>query len=295
VPTGSILLVARDEGGIVSVRLRDLFGGGLGEMRHEPTAKRVRARLDGLTVVDSERAVLVWEPRRVVPTYAVPAADIVADLAPAPGTTGRTDEVVGFALPELTDLPVYDPRVPFDVRVGDGERVHVRAADGGRVARGFRSADPDLADLVILDFAGFDQWLEDGDEVLGHPRDPYHRIDVRTSSRPVQWMLDGEVLARSTRARIVYETMLPERYYVPEEDVVAVREASPTETWCAYKGKASYWSVDLPGGRVDDLVWGYRHPLPDAAQLAGYVTFFGERSDLVVDGVARARPTTPWS
>ncbi len=276
----------------MSTRLRDLFGGELGEMRHEPTAKRVRAKLDGETVVDSDRAVLVWEPRRVVPTYAVPAQDIDAELSPA----AKSDETVdGFALPGLTDLPVYDPRVPFGVRVGDGEPVQVRTRATGRTALGFRTADPDLAGLVILDFAGFDQWLEDGDEVVGHPRDPYHRIDVRTSSRPVRWLLDGELLARSTRARIVYETMLPERYYVPAEDVVATRELSPTQTWCAYKGKASYWSVDLAGGRVEDLVWGYQSPLPDAAQLEGYVTFFDERSDLVVDGVPRPRPVTPWS
>ena len=148
---------------------------------------------------------------------------------------------------------------------------------------------------MILDFAGFDQWLEDGDEIVSHPRDPYHRIDVRTSSRPVRWMLDDELLAESGRALIVYETMLPDRYYVPAEDVVATRELSSTQTYCAYKGRASYWSIDLAGGRVDDLMWGYRDPLPDAAQLKGYVTFFDERSDLVVDGRTRTRPLTPWS
>lgn len=276
----------------MSVRLRDLVAGELGQMRHEPTAKRVRAKLDGETVVDSDRAVLVWEPRRVVPTYAVPAEDIRADLSPA---SDSSDTAAGFAFPGLTDLPVYDPRVPFGVRVGNGDQLQVRSRSTGRTALGFRPSDPDLDELVILDFAGFDQWLEDNDEVVGHPRDPYHRIDVRTSSRPVQWMLDGQVLAKSTRARIVYETMLPERYYVPMEDVTAPLHTSPTETRCAYKGKASYWSVDLPGQRVEDLMWGYVNPLPDAAQLAGYVTFFDERSDLVVDGITRARPTTPWS
>ena len=150
---------------------------------------------------------------------------------------------------------------------------------------------------MILDFAAFDHWLEDDDEVVSHPRDPYHRIDVRTSSRAVQWMLDGEVLANSSRARIVYETMLPERYCVPAEDVVASRELSPTQTYCAYKGRQGLVLVGRPdrGGRGEDLMWGYQNPQPDAAQLAGYVTFFDERSDLVVDGVARPRPITPLS
>ena len=48
------------------------------DLRHEPVEKRVRAD----DVVDSTRAVLVWEPRRVTPLYAVPAADIAAPLTP---------------------------------------------------------------------------------------------------------------------------------------------------------------------------------------------------------------------
>jgi hypothetical protein len=47
----------------VSTRMRDLMMGGLGELRYEPTAKRIRAVLDGGAVVDSTRALLVWEPR----------------------------------------------------------------------------------------------------------------------------------------------------------------------------------------------------------------------------------------
>jgi uncharacterized protein (DUF427 family) len=59
----------------VSTRMRNLFAGGLGELRYEPTGKRIRAVLDGGTVVDTTQAMLVWEPRRIVPSYAVPAGD----------------------------------------------------------------------------------------------------------------------------------------------------------------------------------------------------------------------------
>lgn len=66
----------------MGLRLRDSIGRQLRELRYEPTAKRIRAVLNGTTVVDSDRAVLVWEPRRVVPAYAVPAEDIDAELSP---------------------------------------------------------------------------------------------------------------------------------------------------------------------------------------------------------------------
>jgi uncharacterized protein (DUF427 family) len=53
------------------------------ELRFHPTTKRIRVRLGQHPVCDTTSAVLVWEPRRVVPTYAVPAADLVAELEPA--------------------------------------------------------------------------------------------------------------------------------------------------------------------------------------------------------------------
>ncbi len=48
-------------------RLRDVLMQQLDALRFEPTEKRIRGVLDGRTVVDSTRAMLVWEPRRVVP------------------------------------------------------------------------------------------------------------------------------------------------------------------------------------------------------------------------------------
>jgi uncharacterized protein (DUF427 family) len=120
-------------------------------------------------------------------------------------------------------------------------------------------------------------------------------VDVRASSRHVQLLLDGEVLADSVRPRLVLETLLPVRWYLPATDVRATLRPSGTTTWCPYKGAASYWSVEVAGRVVPDLVWAYEHPLPDAGQLTGLRSFFSERLDVVVDGVAVPRPVTPWS
>ena len=48
----------------MSSQVRELMASGFGQLRYEPTAKRIRAVLGGETVVDSTRALLVWEPRR---------------------------------------------------------------------------------------------------------------------------------------------------------------------------------------------------------------------------------------
>jgi uncharacterized protein (DUF427 family) len=280
----------------MAVRTRDVLGAHLSDLRYEPTAKRVRAELDGVVVVDSDRAVLVWEPRRVVPTYAVPVADVRGELVPAPAAPpSQAGPAVGFAIPEVTSLPVLDPRIAFDVHTTDGQRVELRAAGGEHALAGFRPEDPALAGYVVWDFAGADRWLEEDEEVAGHPRDPFHRVDVRASSRRVQLFLDGQPLADTTRPRLVFETLLPVRYYLPPEDVIAGLRPSGTRTWCPYKGEASYWSVAVGDRLVPDLVWSYAEPLADATELGGWLALFDERLDVVVDGVPRERPVTPWS
>jgi uncharacterized protein (DUF427 family) len=214
--------MAVEQGGTtVSDQVRDLLARGFGELRYEPTAKRIRAVLGGDTVVDSTRAVLVWEPRRIVPSYAVPPEDVRGELVPAGAAAAGPDGEAGVRLPDVTALRVLDPRVPFAVHSTEGEVTDLRAGGQHRPGAGFRPADPDLAALVILDFGAFDAWYEEDELNVGHPRDPFHRIDVLPSSRPVRLELDGQVLAVSSRPTLLFEAMLPTRYYLPRADVTA--------------------------------------------------------------------------
>lgn len=277
-----------------AVRMRDVVGGVLGALRFEPVSKRVRATLGGDTVVDSVRAVLVWEPRRVVPGYAVPEGDISAEIRPSTAAVPQDDAAVGYALPNVTDLLVLDPRIPFGVRSTDGTPVDVTSS-GGHRAQGFRPSDPALAGYVILAFGDFDEWYEEDEKIISHPHDPFSRIDVRATSRRLQVLHEGQVLADTTRARMLFETGLPARYYLPIEDVRVPLGPSETRTSCAYKGEATYYSLNTEAGEVTDAAWQYEDPLVDAMDVSGLVSFFDERFDLVIDGVMRERPKTPWS
>jgi len=220
--------------------MRDLFWGGLGELRYEPTSKRIRAVLDGGTVVDTTRALLVWEPQRIVPSYAVPADDIAAELAPADAAAADATGTVGVRMPELSGRPVLDPSVPFAMHSAEGRAADVRAGQQNRPGAGFFPADPGLAGYVVLDFGAFDAWYEEDELTVAHPRDPFHRIDVLPSSRHVRVELDGHVLAESSRPVLLFETMLPTRYYLPRDDIRAELTPSATRTCCAYEGQAYY-------------------------------------------------------
>ena len=253
--------------------MQDLIARARSELRHELIERRVRGKIGAEAVVDSTRAMLVWEPRRVCPSYAVPVEDINAELSAAPPTNGRVPGVL-------------HPGIPFSVHTAAGEPVSIE----DRAGAGFRLADDDLAGYVELDFAAFDDWYEEEERVVSHPRDPFHRVDVRESARPVRIEVDGEVLAETTRARLVCETQLPMRFYLPREDVLVELQPSSLRTRCAYKGEASYWSVDAGGRRREDLGWSYEQPHPDVVAITGLVAFWDEQVDVFLDGERREPP-----
>ncbi|QZH66587.1 DUF427 domain-containing protein [Mycolicibacterium farcinogenes] len=264
----------------MAVKMEELLGSALGALRYQPTAKRIRVCLGGEPVADTREAVLIWEPRRVVPTYAVPRKALTAQLVPAGGEVGD-DEIPGF----------LDPPVPFTAHTCAGTAFDVIAGEETGAAAAFQPADPELADYLILDFATF-EWREEDEPIVAHPHDPFHRIDVRRSRRPVRIELDGRVLAESRSAMLLFETGLPTRHYLPRADVAAALEVSDTVTYCAYKGRATYYSP--PGGPAD-LAWSYHEPLIDAVPVRDHICFFDERVDVFVDGDRMARPRTAWS
>ena len=274
----------------MSTRLRDLMMGELGALRYEPTEKRIRGTLGGTTVVDSTSALLVWEPKRVVPTYAVPAADVAAELIPSGERIDEPAGIPAMGAPQLGDRPVLDPSIPFAVHTTTGEPLTARA--GGAEAAAFRPSDPALDGYVLLEFEAFDAWYEEDEPNVAHPRDPFHRIDILHSSRHVLVELDGATLAESTRPCLLFEPPLPVRCYLPREDVrTDLLAPSETRTACAYKGHASYLSTATD----DDVAWYYPEPLREAAEVTGRIAFFNERADVVIDGERRERPVTPWS
>jgi uncharacterized protein (DUF427 family) len=274
----------------MGVRMMDLLTGSLDALRYEPTAKRVRVSLGGQPVADTRDARLVWEPRRVVPTYAVPVAALSAQLVPAGAESGVDDEI-GARLPGVSSRPVLDPTVPFDSHSCEGTAFDVIAGDETGAAAAFQPDDPDFAGYVILSFDAF-EWREEDEPIVSHPHDPFGRIDVLHSSRHVRIELDGRLLAESSRPMMLFETLLPVRFYLPRDDVVVRLTPSDTVTYCAYKGRASYYSV--PDG-PRDVAWTYHEPLHDAELVRDRVCFFDEHLDVIVDGQRRDRPVTPWS
>ena len=103
------------------------------------------------------------------------------------------------------------------------------------------------------------------------------------------------MLAETSAPLLLSETGLPNRFYIPAQDVRQdLLEPSDTHTVCPYKGTASYWSVRAGDHELTDAVWTYPQAGGDSAPVSGYLSFLHD--DLVVEagtarGVTSARTT----
>jgi uncharacterized protein (DUF427 family) len=238
------------------------------EIRVERGAKRVRSYLGGELVADSIHPLLVWESAHY-PTYYFPAADVRAEVLQDDGERAHSPSR------------------------GDGDSFTVAA--GGKVASGAAvrydddAAEP-LRGTIRLQWDAMDSWFEEDEEVFTHARSPYTRVDILASSRAVRVEVDGLVVAESRSPRLLFETGLPVRYYLPKPHVrMDLMQRGEKVTHCPYKGHAESWSLQAGERLVEDIAWSYPEPLAESQKIAGLMAFYNEKVDLIVDGVLQER------
>ena len=245
--------------------------------RFEDSPRRVRAVFAGQTIADSTRMKLLSETKRL-PVYYFPTEDVRMDLL--------------VPSDHREESPYKGEATYWSVQVGDR-----RANDA---AWAYQDPPEHLAEIegyVAFYWDKMDAWFEEDDEVFVHARDPYHRVDVLNSSRHIRVVIGGETVAETRRPRLLFETNLPPRYYIPKADIrMDLLEPTDTSTSCPYKGTARYWSVNVGGRTYRDYAWSYAAPIPECPKIENLVAFFNERVDAIyVDGEKVPVPITPWS
>ncbi|MDQ6811010.1 MAG: DUF427 domain-containing protein [Actinomycetota bacterium] len=237
-------------------------------IRTAPSAKRVRAYLGGELVADTITPLLVWETTHY-PTYYFPLADVRSELLQA------------------------DSEVAHSPSRGDGKAFTVRA--GAKQAAGAAVHYEDspihqLRGMMRLRWDAMDAWFEEDEEVFTHARDPQTRVEILASSRHVRVDIDGATIAESTSPRLLFETGLPVRYYLPKPHVrMDLLERTETVTHCPYKGRAQTWSARAGESVGEDLAWCYAAPLPESQRIAGLMAFYQEKVDLFVDAMLQPK------
>ena len=227
----------------------------------EPLRRRMRAELDARPVVESDDAVLLFEPGRYPVAY-FPIADF------AEGALRPTDR--------RTEHSELGETAWFEVIAGTrqaprGAWQHVALPEHASILTG----------KVALAWHAMDAFYEEDERILGHAADPYHRIDIRHTSRHLVVRAGDRVVADTTSPLVLYESGFAPRWYVPRSDVVA-EELTPVDpqTFCPYKGIASYYDID----GVSQAAWSYRAPFDDMAAIGDLVSFEPDRVEVTLDG-----------
>jgi uncharacterized protein (DUF427 family) len=239
-----------------------------------PVPRRIRAVLNGRVVLDTTSALYVWEWERY-PQYYIP----VTDVDPAVLVDERHEQKLSRGTARRYGLAVGEVSRPAAARVYGGD---ARFGLDGRAR---------------FEWDAVDAWYEEDEQVFVHPRDPYTRVDALRSTRHVRVELDGTVLAESASPVMVFETGLPTRYYLNRSEVDFTR-LTPTDTVtaCPYKGSTSgYWTAQVNGKTHQDIAWSYEFPTRQLLPIAGLVSFYNEKVDIVLDGQRLARPKTHFS
>ncbi len=241
-----------------------------------PVAKWVRVRLGNEYIASSQRVML----KRGFPlVYFFPRYDINMELLEKSQQSDTADDW------------------------GNATRWHVKT-DGKTAENAAWSyeeptnkAPGSIEKYIAFKWEAMDAWLEEDDEVRVHPRDPYHRIDVCKSSRHVRVVIAGETVAETRRPVLLFETGLPVRFYIPKTDVrLDMLQPVDHQTRCPYKGTASYYTVNIGGDTLENIVWTYPFPNTEVLEIKDLVAFFTEKLDeIYIDGKKLPKVKTKWS
>jgi uncharacterized protein (DUF427 family) len=203
------------------------------------------------------------------------------------GPFGTSRGVTNITLP---DEVVYAEAYPRRVRgfvggdaVIDSQRVVLVHRTGRRPGYAFPTADvrtvasepePAVDGYVHVRWSAVDEWYEEDELLVGHPRNPYHRIDILRSSRQLRVEVAGVTIVDTADTLVLYETSLDPKLYVDRSTVTNCElVASDKTTYCPYKGTTTYWNAVVDAAVIPDVAWSYDDPYPESTPIAGLLSF----------------------
>ena len=110
-----------------------------------------------------------------------------------------------------------------------------------------------------------------------------HPITIRATNQPVVVRRGGIVIADTVDALTLREAAYPPVHYIPFDDVDegAIRPSSG-QTYCPFKGDATYYAIVAGGPAVEDAVWCYEEPFEFVAEIAGRLAFYPQNVEIDV-------------
>lgn len=227
----------------------------------EPLRRRMRVRFGGTWVVESDDVVLLHEPNRYPVAYFPRGAVAGEVLVDERRTTTHRD---------------LGPTAWYGVRAGDQNAPRAAWCHINLPAHASM-----LENRVAFAWRAMHAFYEEDERIVGHAADPYHRIDIRQSSRHLVVREGKRTIADTIRPLALYESGFAPRWYVPRADVEESElKLADGQTFCPYKGLASYYDV----GEANGAAWAYSQAWTEVDRIRDYVSFEPDKIEVYLDG-----------
>ncbi|WP_431231451.1 DUF427 domain-containing protein [Mycolicibacterium psychrotolerans] len=227
----------------------------------EPLRRRMRVRFGDLWIADSEDVMLLHEPGRYPVAYFPRDAVESAALKVEEYSTEHSD----LGLTRWFAVTVRDRTTRRAAWCHTALPEHARVLDGH----------------IAFAWRAMDAFYEEEDRIVGHAADPYHRIDIRSTSRHLVVRDGNRVVADTWRPAVLYESGFAPRWYVPRADIdESTLIPADGQTFCPYKGLASYYTV----AQRSRAAWSYIDAWPEVGAVRNMVSFEPEKIDVDIDG-----------
>lgn len=113
---------------------------------------------------------------------------------------------------------------------------------------------------------------------------PAHKLLAHPFPRRVRAEVAGRTVLDTRGGVLLHETALLPRFYVPETDIdQGLFIPSEHMTHCPFKGDATYRTLRVGDRVVENALWAYPDPKPEASWLAGYASLYWEAADAWYD------------
>ena len=111
---------------------------------------------------------------------------------------------------------------------------------------------------------------------------PDHPIPIEKSGKRVRVVFRGQTIAESSDALVMRETTYAPVYYFPRADVkINMLERTTHNSWCPYKGEASYFTIADGDARIENAIWSYETPFDAVADIRERLAFYPNKVDRI--------------
>ena len=91
----------------------------------------------------------------------------------------------------------------------------------------------------------------------------------------------GTTIADAQTGLRILETSHPPVYYLPREalNLPLLERSASRQSFCEFKGLATYWNLVIAGQTIHDVAWSYEQPTATYRALAGHLAFYASKLD----------------